>query len=113
MGKVDCTDPTNLPDKWNTDDIRNLFEKHGEIGDIFIPKDRETGRLRPFAFVRYFNDADADAAIRDLDGYKLEGVEITVMKATKSRDEAFAKTARPPARGYRADRGDRGRSRSR
>ena len=30
-----------------------LFEKYGDVGDVYFPKERDTGRSRGFAFVRY------------------------------------------------------------
>lgn len=30
-----------------------LFEKYGDVGDIYLPLERGTGRSRGFAFVRY------------------------------------------------------------
>mmetsp|Transcript_123799 Transcript_123799/g.214628 ORF Transcript_123799/g.214628 Transcript_123799/m.214628 type:complete len:167 (-) Transcript_123799:12-512(-) len=116
--KVDCTEPDNMPEKWNKDDLTSLFEKYGEIGDIFIPRDRATGRDRPFGFVRYFKEDDAEEAIKELDGYELEGVPIAVAKAKKSRDEAFqaaraAEQDRVKGRGRSDSRKTRRRSPSR
>ena len=37
-----------------------MFEKYGEVGDVFIPSDRETGRTRGFAFVRFYDKKDAE-----------------------------------------------------
>lgn len=108
--KVDLSDPHRMPDKWNKDELIALFEKYGEIGDVFIPRDRNTGMDRPFGFVRYYKEDDAEDAIKALDGHKLQGVEIAVAKAKKSREEAFAAT-RGAAEGYGDDRG-RGRGRS-
>ena len=34
------------------EDLKPLFEKYGEVGDVYMPKERETGRSRGFAFVR-------------------------------------------------------------
>ena len=34
------------------EDLMPLFEKYGEVGDVYMPKERETGRSRGFAFVR-------------------------------------------------------------
>lgn len=108
--KVDCSDPHDVPDKWNIDDLKSLFEKHGEIGDIFIPKDRDSGRLRPFGFVRFFSKKDAEAAIDALDGHKLQGIPLKVAIATKTRDEAFTRIqerkARSPSRGRSRSRSD-------
>ena len=34
------------------EDMTPLFEKFGDIGDIYFPLERGTGRSRGFAFVR-------------------------------------------------------------
>ena len=36
----------------NADDMAPLFEKYGDIGDIYFPTERGSGRSRGFAFVR-------------------------------------------------------------
>jgi arginine/serine-rich splicing factor 2 len=41
-------------------DLKEVFEKYGEVGDVFIPSDRETGRTRGFAFVRFYEKKDAE-----------------------------------------------------
>ena len=43
-------------------DLRPLFEKYGDVGDVFLPTERETGRSRGFAFVRYYEKRDAEVA---------------------------------------------------
>eukprot|EP00930_Biecheleria_cincta_P101821 TRINITY_DN93470_c0_g1_i1.p1 TRINITY_DN93470_c0_g1~~TRINITY_DN93470_c0_g1_i1.p1 ORF type:complete len:183 (-),score=32.64 TRINITY_DN93470_c0_g1_i1:117-584(-) len=113
--KIDLSDPYDFPEKWNKDDLTALFEKFGEVGDIFIPRDRLTGKDRPFGFVRYFKEEDAEEAIKEMNGYKLQGVEIAVAKAKKSREEAFAAAQAEKKDSDRGDRdrgGGRGRGRS-
>ena len=39
-----------------------MFEKFGDVGDVFIPTDRESGRPRGFAFVRFYNKKDAEVS---------------------------------------------------
>ena len=39
-----------------------MFEKFGDVGDVFIPTDRESGRPRGFAFVRFNNKKDAEVS---------------------------------------------------
>ena len=36
----------------NADDLMPLFEKYGDVGDIYFPLERGSGRSRGFAFVR-------------------------------------------------------------
>ena len=39
-----------------------MFEKFGDVGDVFIPTDRESGRPRGFAFVRFIHKRDAEVS---------------------------------------------------
>jgi len=55
----------NLPYQARMEDLRPLFEKYGEIGDIYLPMDRESGRSRGFGFVRYHERRDAEVEIID------------------------------------------------
>ncbi len=51
------------------------------VKDIHIVTDRETGRPRGFAFAEMGSDAEAQAAIDDLDGKDLDGRNLTVNEA--------------------------------
>lgn len=42
----------NLTYRTTPDDLRRVFERCGEVGDIYIPRDRHTRESRGFAFVR-------------------------------------------------------------
>merc|ERR1712071_675802 len=43
-----------LPDDITERELKKLFEKFGEIGDVFVPRFRDSNRGRGFAFVRFF-----------------------------------------------------------
>lgn len=69
---------------WNTteDSLRAAFASDGRgVKDVSVMMDRETGRSRGFAFVEMNSKADADAAIRALDGTDLDGRAIKVNEA--------------------------------
>ena len=69
---------------WNTteDTLRAAFASDGRgVKDVSLMMDRETGRPRGFAFVEMNSKADADAAIRALDGSDLDGRAIKVNEA--------------------------------
>lgn len=74
---------------WGTDDsmFRDAFTPFGAITEAKVIMDRETGRSRGFGFVTFSSDADADRAVRELDGKDLDGRTIRVNEAQeRSRD---------------------------
>ncbi len=72
---------------WATDEdsLRQAFEQFGPVNEAKVILDRETGRSRGFGFVTFKEDADADEAMRGLDGQQLDGRAIRVNEA-QSRD---------------------------
>ncbi|XP_028968838.1 RNA-binding protein lark [Galendromus occidentalis] len=60
----------SLPEGTSTDDVRALFEAHGEVQECDVIKD--------YGFVHMANDADAQAAIAALNGHEFRGVAINV-----------------------------------
>ncbi len=71
----------NLSFKLGEDDIRQLFEKFGEIVEVAIPRNRETDKPRGFAFVT-FETEDAAKGALTLDGQEVDGRKIRVSIAT-------------------------------
>src|SRR6476469_2355489 len=62
-------------------EVQNLFSQIGEIKDVFLPMDRESGRPRGFAFVEFASDEDAAKAIEKFNGYELSGRALRVNAA--------------------------------
>ena len=60
------------------DELRELFGQYGEVTSAVVPKDRDTGRPRGFAFVEMQSQAAAEAAIKGLDGRQFAGREMKV-----------------------------------
>lgn len=67
-------------------DIRELFEAHGTVSDVFIVKDRESGRPRGFAFVSMGSPEEMNAAIEGLNGEEFLGRALTINEA-RPREE--------------------------
>ena len=67
-------------------DIRELFEAHGTVTDVFIVKDRESGRPRGFAFVSMETPEMMTAAIEGLNGEEFLGRALTINEA-RPREE--------------------------
>lgn len=76
----------NLSYEVTQDDLSQTFAEYGTVKRVQLPTDRETGRLRGFAFVEMETDAEETAAIDALDGAEWMGRDLKVNKA-RPREE--------------------------
>jgi cold-inducible RNA-binding protein len=75
----------NLSFDTTREELEALFAPLGEISDVFVPLDRDSGRPRGFAFVTYASGESATQAIQKLDGVELGGRNLRVNEATAER----------------------------
>ncbi|MBI5502013.1 MAG: hypothetical protein HY907_17355 [Deltaproteobacteria bacterium] len=68
--------------------LLELFAGAGQVVDVVLPTDRDSGKPRGFAFVEYATPAEAQEAIRRFNGYELDGRALRV-------NEAEARPPRP------------------
>jgi RNA recognition motif-containing protein len=94
----------NLPHSITESELRTAFEAHGTVEKVSIVTDRDTGRVRGFAFVEMTNAGEADKAIAALNGTELGGRTLTI-------NEAKPKSDRPKSGGQRFGGGGGGRGR--
>ncbi|ABW27038.1 MULTISPECIES: RNA-binding protein [Acaryochloris] len=71
----------NLSYQATENDVREVFNEYGTVKRVVLPVDRETGRMRGFAFVEMTEDNDEETAIADLDGAEWMGRQLKVNKA--------------------------------
>jgi len=74
----------NLPWTVTENEVQNLFGRYGRVHQTTIISDRRTGRSKGFAFVD-MPDKAASAAIEALDGWSLDGRNLTVRFAKPRR----------------------------
>lgn len=67
-----------LPWEMTEADLQELFGQYGDIQELKIITDRDTGKSRGFGFVNYANQAAAEAAIKQLNGSELKFRPLTV-----------------------------------
>lgn len=74
---------------WATtdDQLKELFEQHGEVEEAIILKDKFSGRSRGFGFVTFVNDEDGEKAVEALNGHDLNGRELAVNEARPREDQ--------------------------
>ncbi|HEY9691356.1 MAG TPA: RNA-binding protein [Oculatellaceae cyanobacterium] len=77
----------NLSYQATEEDLQSVFEDYGKVKRVVLPTDRETGRMRGFAFVEMADDAKEDAAIAELDGAEWMGRQLKVNKARPREDD--------------------------
>lgn len=99
----------NLSYSTSEDKLRSLFAEVGEVTDVFLPTDRETGRMRGFGFVEMANDESGRAAIEGTNGVAFHGRDLVVNEARPRTEGAGGGFRGGNGGGYRGgDRGDRG-----
>ena len=76
----------NLPWTFKDDELKGLFEEHGDVTSAKVIVDRESGRSRGFGFVEMASADEAASAIEALNGQEAEGRELKVNEA-KPRDD--------------------------
>ena len=91
----------NLDYNVSEDDLRAAFEAYGQVDNVTIMRDRDTGQPRGFAFVEMANDEEAAKAIAGTNGTQLGNRNINV-------NEARPKTERAGGGGYRSGGGGGG-----
>ncbi len=72
----------NFPYSVDEDQLRDLFSAYGEIEEIALIKDRETGRPKGFAFITFASQQGAEKALEQ-DGKDLGGRPLKVNMATE------------------------------
>ena len=76
----------NLSYEVTDDALSQVFAEYGTVKRVQIPTDRETGKVRGFAFVEMGTDAEEAAAIEALDGAEWMGRGLKVNKAKPKED---------------------------
>jgi len=80
--------------------LQEAFSQHGPVSEVKVVMDRDTGKPRGFAFVTMGTKEAAEAAIKAMNGYELQGRALTVNEA-RAREER-------PGGGGGGGRGGRG-----
>uniref|UniRef100_H2YSH7 RRM domain-containing protein n=1 Tax=Ciona savignyi TaxID=51511 RepID=H2YSH7_CIOSA len=75
----------NLSYDASEEEIRSEFKAYGDVAEVAIINDRETGRPRGFAFVTFEEEDSAVSAINNLNETEFMGRRITVKEATSRR----------------------------
>ena len=86
----------NLDFNVSEDELRQAFAAYGQVENVTVLKDRDTGQPRGFGFVEMANDEEAEKAISAMNGYQLGSRALNVNEArpkTGGAVEALAAVA--------------------
>jgi RNA recognition motif-containing protein len=76
----------NLAYSVDDQSLQQHFAESGTVSSAKVMMDRDTGRSKGFGFVEMASEAEAQAAIRNLNGQSLEGRAIVVNEAKPRED---------------------------
>ena len=76
----------NLAYSVSDDDLRQRFSGFGAVTSAKVMMDRDTGRSKGFGFVEMGSDAEAQAAIRGMNGKSVDGRPLVVNEARPRED---------------------------
>ena len=76
---------------WATteEQLREVFAEHGEIKDLIIIKDRETGRSKGYGFVTMADEESGKNAMEQINGKEIDGRTLRVDEATERKPKRF------------------------
>ena len=77
----------NLSYDVSEENLRQAFESFGQVTSARIIKDKYSGQSRRFGFVEMFEQAEAQAAIKSLNGKELLGKQMSVNEARPRTDQ--------------------------
>jgi RNA recognition motif-containing protein len=97
----------NLSFDTSEDDLRDAFASFGQVTSAAIIKDKFSGQSRGFGFVEMSNNAEAQAAIKGLNGTELHERTLNVNEA-RPRTEGGNRSGGGYNRGGGGDRYNRG-----
>ncbi|KAI8047188.1 uncharacterized protein B0P05DRAFT_481898 [Gilbertella persicaria] len=99
----------NLAHSLDEDGVRQAFEKFGTIvGDVRLPYNRETGKIRGIGYIEFETEDQAEAAVKGMNGISIEGRPV---RTDFSGSNDAERISNRPARGGFGGRGGRGNGR--
>jgi heterogeneous nuclear ribonucleoprotein G len=85
----------SLPFKLKESELKEMFEKFGEVSATSIILNKATRQNKGFGFVSMPDDKEALLAIKSLDGTEVLGRKIMVSKSKEDKDEVHEPNKNP------------------
>ena len=79
----------SLPYSVTSAQLEELFSKSGKVESVNVIIDRFSGQGKGFAFVEMVTEEDAQKAVKELNGYSMDGRTIVVNEARPREDRPY------------------------
>ncbi|HEX7406806.1 MAG TPA: RNA-binding protein [Candidatus Binatia bacterium] len=96
----------NLNFRTTEQQLSEALSAAGQVKNVHIGTDRETGRSRGFAFVEFSNETEAAEAIKQFDGQEIDGRKLRVNTAEDRPRRTDGPRFSPPSGGRPEFRGN-------
>lgn len=64
----------NIPENTTTEQLKELFQQHGEVTKVNMPPGKAGSSKRDFAFIHYAERSSALKAVKETEKYEIEGL---------------------------------------
>lgn len=71
----------NLPWSVNNQSLADIFSKYTSVVSAIVINDKETNRSRGFGFVEFSDDAEAEDAVKTMNGFTIDDRALIVNEA--------------------------------
>ena len=84
-----------LPYDLSEGDVIVIFSQFGEIVDVNMPRDKDTGKPKGFAFIAYEDQRSTVLAVDNLNGFEVRGA---TRRSLADRLPVLVSSGSPPPR---------------
>uniref|UniRef100_A0A9I9CMS7 RRM domain-containing protein n=1 Tax=Cucumis melo TaxID=3656 RepID=A0A9I9CMS7_CUCME len=85
--KVKALYVKNIPENTTTEQLKELFQQHGEVTKVNMPPGKAGSSKRDFAFIHYAERSSALKAVKETEKYEIEGQLLEVVLAKPQSDK--------------------------
>ena len=77
---------TNLSEDSEEEDLKALFGQYGRVARVFLARDKETRRVKGFAFISFYDRIEAERACQGMNGFGYDSLILRV-EFSKPRED--------------------------
>lgn len=77
---------TNLSEDAEEEDLKVLFGRHGRVARVYLARDKDSRRVKGFAFISFYDRREAEIAQKKMDGFGYDSLILRV-EFSKPRDD--------------------------